>query len=49
MTRAELSSPPTLPAPAGYSHVASIPPGSRLVWTSGQVPTTPEGARGRAR
>jgi enamine deaminase RidA (YjgF/YER057c/UK114 family) len=31
------SSPETLAAPAGYSHVVSIPPG-RLVWTSGQVP-----------
>ena len=31
------ASPDTLAAPAGYSHVVSIPPG-RLVWTSGQVP-----------
>jgi enamine deaminase RidA (YjgF/YER057c/UK114 family) len=30
------SSPEGLPAPAGYSHVVSIPSG-RLVWTSGQV------------
>ena len=30
------ASPDDLPAPAGYSHVVSIPPG-RLVWTSGQV------------
>jgi enamine deaminase RidA (YjgF/YER057c/UK114 family) len=30
------SSPEELPAPAGYSHVVSIPSG-RLVWTSGQV------------
>jgi enamine deaminase RidA (YjgF/YER057c/UK114 family) len=40
---AGFSSPPTLPAPNGYSHVASIPPGSRLVWTSGQVPITRAG------
>ncbi len=26
-----------LPAPSGYSHVVSLPPG-HLVWTSGQVP-----------
>ena len=31
------SSPADLPAPAGYSHVVTIPAG-RLVWTSGQVP-----------
>jgi enamine deaminase RidA (YjgF/YER057c/UK114 family) len=43
MPHIELSSPPTLPAPNGYSHVAGIPPGSRLVWTSGQVPITAEG------
>jgi enamine deaminase RidA (YjgF/YER057c/UK114 family) len=30
------SSPADLPAPAGYSHVVSIPSG-RLVWTAGQV------------
>jgi enamine deaminase RidA (YjgF/YER057c/UK114 family) len=30
------ASPAGLPAPAGYSHVVSIPAG-RLVWTSGQV------------
>jgi enamine deaminase RidA (YjgF/YER057c/UK114 family) len=39
----ELSSPPTLPQPVGYSHVASIPPGSRLVWLAGQVPLTADG------
>ena len=33
----EFSSPDDLAAPAGYSHVVSIPAG-RLVWTSGQVP-----------
>jgi enamine deaminase RidA (YjgF/YER057c/UK114 family) len=30
------ASPPALPAPAGFSHVVTIPAG-RLVWTSGQV------------
>jgi len=43
MTTVELTSPATLPAPTGYSHVASIPPGSRLVWTSGQVAITADG------
>jgi enamine deaminase RidA (YjgF/YER057c/UK114 family) len=37
MAEPVFSSPPDLPAPAGYSHVVSIPSG-RLVWTSGQVP-----------
>ena len=40
---AELSSPETLPAPVGYSHVSVIPPKSRLVWLAGQVPMTPAG------
>jgi enamine deaminase RidA (YjgF/YER057c/UK114 family) len=40
----DLSSPPALSTPVGYSHVASIPPGSRLVWTAGQVPLTKDGA-----
>jgi enamine deaminase RidA (YjgF/YER057c/UK114 family) len=40
---AELSSPPTLPEPTGYSHVAGVPPGSRLLWLAGQVPLTAEG------
>ena len=35
------SSPDDLAAPAGYSHVVSIPPG-RLVWTSGLVPMDAE-------
>jgi enamine deaminase RidA (YjgF/YER057c/UK114 family) len=35
------SSPDDLPAPVGYSHVVSIPPG-RLVWTSGQVALGPD-------
>ncbi len=42
-TETEFLNPPGLPAPAGYSHVASVPPGSRLVWTSGQVPLTADG------
>jgi enamine deaminase RidA (YjgF/YER057c/UK114 family) len=39
-----LTSPPTLPKPSGYSHVARIPAGSRLVWTSGQIPLDAEGS-----
>jgi enamine deaminase RidA (YjgF/YER057c/UK114 family) len=34
-----------LPAPAGFSHVVTIPAG-RLVWTSGQVGTTEDGRAG---
>ena len=36
------ASPSDLPAPLGYSHVVSIPPG-RLVWTSGQVAIDADG------
>jgi enamine deaminase RidA (YjgF/YER057c/UK114 family) len=36
-------SPDDLAAPAGYSHVVSIPAG-RLVWTSGQLPIDAGGA-----
>lgn len=43
MSHAELHTPDTLPPAAGYSHVTSIPAGSRLVWTSGQVPAAPDG------
>jgi enamine deaminase RidA (YjgF/YER057c/UK114 family) len=39
----ELTSPATLPAANGYSHVAGVPAGSRLVWTAGQVPITADG------
>jgi enamine deaminase RidA (YjgF/YER057c/UK114 family) len=39
----EFTTPPTLPQPNGYSHVATIGPGSRLVWTSGQVPIAADG------
>ena len=35
------SSPADLAAPAGYSHVVSIPSG-RLLWTAGQVPMDAE-------
>jgi enamine deaminase RidA (YjgF/YER057c/UK114 family) len=37
------ATPATLPAAAGYSHVACIPASSRLVWTSGQVALTADG------
>jgi enamine deaminase RidA (YjgF/YER057c/UK114 family) len=40
-TRPVFASPPELFAPAGYSHVVTIPAG-RLAWTAGQVPMTPE-------
>ena len=41
MTRPVFASPPELFAPAGYSHVVTIPAG-RLAWTAGQVPKTPD-------
>ena len=37
------ATPPTLPPAHGYSHVASIGPGHRLVWTAGQVPVAADG------
>ncbi|MER7128029.1 RidA family protein [Streptosporangium saharense] len=43
MTSIEFGTPSTLPPTNGYSHVASIPPGSRIVWTSGQVPVAADG------
>jgi enamine deaminase RidA (YjgF/YER057c/UK114 family) len=43
MAPIELRTPATLPAPNGYSHVATIPAGASLVWTSGQVPITADG------
>src|SRR5690554_6417140 len=43
MTTVDLHNPATLPAPPGYSHVAVVPPGSRLVWTAGQVAVGPDG------
>jgi enamine deaminase RidA (YjgF/YER057c/UK114 family) len=39
----DLRVPDTLPPPTGYSHVAGIPAGARLVWTAGQVPLGPDG------
>jgi enamine deaminase RidA (YjgF/YER057c/UK114 family) len=41
---ASFASPANLAAPMGYSHVVSIPAGSRLVWTAGQVPLDADGA-----
>src|SRR5262245_8074342 len=43
VTAFELHRPSKLPKPAGYSHVAASEPGSRLVWTSGQIPVAPDG------
>jgi enamine deaminase RidA (YjgF/YER057c/UK114 family) len=40
----DLQTPADLPAPNGYSHVASVGPGSRLVWTAGQVALGADGA-----
>ena len=39
----EFSTPTELPTPNGYSHVANIQPGHRLVWTSGQVALAADG------
>jgi enamine deaminase RidA (YjgF/YER057c/UK114 family) len=43
MDHIALHTPWTLPPTNGYHHVAEIAPGSRLVWTSGQVPLDAEG------
>ena len=43
VTSIEFATPPTLSAPAGYSHVVSLPAAGRLVWTSGQVPVAADG------
>jgi enamine deaminase RidA (YjgF/YER057c/UK114 family) len=53
VARPTFTSPPELIAPAGYSHVVTIPAG-RLAWTAGQVPMTrdrevPEGWEAQAR
>jgi enamine deaminase RidA (YjgF/YER057c/UK114 family) len=48
VTHIELVAPATLPAPNGYSHVAGIPAGSRLVWTAGQVPLAADGTAAAA-
>lgn len=37
------SNPPTLPPPAGYSHLVSVPGGGRTIYLSGQVPLDPSG------
>lgn len=36
--------PPALSAPRGYSHVAEVPAGSRILYLSGQVPLDSAGA-----
>ncbi len=43
MDALELQTPDTIHPPFGYSHVAGIPAGHRLVWTAGQVGMTPDG------
>jgi enamine deaminase RidA (YjgF/YER057c/UK114 family) len=43
VTSIEFASPNTLSAPAGYSHVVSLPAAGRLVWTAGQVPVAADG------
>jgi enamine deaminase RidA (YjgF/YER057c/UK114 family) len=43
MTSIEFASPDTLSAPAGYSHVVSLPAAGRLVWTAGQVAIAADG------
>lgn len=53
MSSPVFASPPELIAPAGYSHVVTIPPG-QLAWTAGQVPMTrdrtiPEGWEAQTR
>jgi enamine deaminase RidA (YjgF/YER057c/UK114 family) len=43
MAHIHFATPSNLPPPNGYSHVATVGPGSRLVWTSGQVPIAMDG------
>lgn len=43
MDHIALDTPWTLPATNGHSHVAGVAAGSRLVWTSGQLPLDAEG------
>jgi enamine deaminase RidA (YjgF/YER057c/UK114 family) len=43
MTVARFSSPDGLPPTAGYSHVAAVPGGSRLVFVSGQIAANADG------
>ena len=42
MSEIEFQTPADMPPTNGYSHVAVVPPGMRLVWTSGQVAMTPD-------
>jgi enamine deaminase RidA (YjgF/YER057c/UK114 family) len=48
VTSIEFATPPTLSAPAGYSHVVSLPATGRLVWTAGQVPVAADGTAAAA-
>jgi 2-iminobutanoate/2-iminopropanoate deaminase len=42
-----LENPQTVAAPLGrYSHSVEVPPGTRLVYVSGQVPVAPDGSVG---
>jgi len=43
MDALELQTPDTIHPPFGYSHVAAIPTGHRIVWTAGQVGMNPDG------
>jgi len=43
VTVARFSSPDGLPPTAGYSHVAAVPAGSRLVFVSGQIAADADG------
>lgn len=43
MAHFDLHNPATLAPGNGYSHVAAVAPGSRLVWTSGQIPMAADG------
>jgi enamine deaminase RidA (YjgF/YER057c/UK114 family) len=39
----QFTNPSTISAPRGYTHVAVVPGGQRLVYISGQVPFDPQG------
>jgi enamine deaminase RidA (YjgF/YER057c/UK114 family) len=43
-TAPRLRNPETMHAPRGYSHVAEVPPGSRMVFIAGQVALDKSGA-----
>ncbi len=36
--------PPTVHSPKGYSHTAVVPPGTELIFLSGQVGIKPDGS-----